>query len=158
MVLLVFSFEVREMKIMTRDFGQVSISEEGIIRFVSPIFGFEDFTDFVLLSDTNISESFLWLQSVQEPDLCFILVDSRLTYPEYAPRLPEEAKHELSRKGLINPAYWAIAVISQEFSKSTINLKSPVLIDLDSKKAAQVILDEDYPIRAPLIPQEKGEG
>ena len=63
------------MQIMTRDFGQVTISEEGTIRFVNPIFGFEEYTDFVLLSDTNIGESFLWLQSVQEPDLCFILVD-----------------------------------------------------------------------------------
>ena len=112
----------------------------------------------MLLSDTNIGESFLWLQSVQEPDLCFILVDPRLTYPEYAPSLPDDAKHELSRKGLSNPAFWVIAVIPQEFSNSTINLKSPVLIDMDSRRAAQVILDEDYPIRAPLIPQEKGEG
>lgn len=156
--MLVFFFEVTDMEIMTRDFGQVTISDEGTIRFVSPIYGFEKYTEYVLLSDTNIGESFIWLQSVQEPDLCFILVDPRLTYPHYAPSLSEEARQDLSRKGLNNPVYWAIAVIPQEFRKSTINLKSPVLIDPDSKKAAQVILDEDYPIRAPLIPQEKGEG
>jgi flagellar assembly factor FliW len=47
-------------------------------------------------------------------------------------------------------------VLREEFANSTINLKSPVLIDSETRYAAQVILEEDYPIRAPLMPQEGG--
>ncbi|MGI6578165.1 MAG: flagellar assembly protein FliW [Eubacteriales bacterium] len=145
------------MEIKTRDFGQVTVNDEATIHFVNPIFGFDEYTEYVLLSDSNIGEGVLWLQSIQEPDLCFILVDPRLSYPEYTPGLSEEVRQGLSKKGINNPVFWAIAVIAQEFDKSTMNLKSPVIIDPDSRNAAQVILDEDYPIRAPLIPQGKGE-
>ena len=41
------------MKIETRDFGILEIEEKNIITFKQPIFGFEEFTQFVLVNDSN---------------------------------------------------------------------------------------------------------
>jgi len=144
------------MKIKTRDFGEISVSPDAIIRFKLPIYGFEQYTDFTLISDPNIGGSIVWLQSVQDPDLCFILVDPKLVSEEYSPKLSDDMEKLLRSKGINETEIWVIAVIPQEFRKSTVNLKSPIMIDMSSKSAAQIILDEDYPIRAPLLPAGKG--
>jgi flagellar assembly factor FliW len=146
------------MDIKTRDFGDLSIDSEALVHFRMTIYGFEEYSDFALLSDPDIGESIVWLQSVQAPNLCFILVDPKIAAENYEPKLNEETRKTLKAKGICEPAFWAIAVIPQEFSNSTVNLKSPVLIDLGNKSAAQIILDEDYPIRAPLMPAGKGRG
>jgi flagellar assembly factor FliW len=145
------------MKIKTRDFGEISINPEAIIRFKFPIYGFEEYTDYTLISDPNIGGSILWLQSVQETGLCFIIVDPKLALPDYDPKLSEETEKLLASGGIADPSFWAIAVIPQEFRNSTVNLKSPILIDMSSKSAAQIILDDDYPIRCPLLPAERGK-
>jgi len=146
------------MKIRTRDFGEITIDPEAVIRFKLPIYGFEQFSDFTLISDPDLGESIVWLQSVQDPDLCFILVDPKLALEDYSPKLSGDVEKLLCSKGIESPEIWAIAVIPQEFRNSTVNLKSPIIIDMSSKCAAQIILDEDYPIRYPLLPAGKGIG
>ncbi len=61
------------MQIETRDFGRAEINEKDIITFVKPILGFEEYTRFVMLIDDEIT-GFAWLQSVEEKELCFIIV------------------------------------------------------------------------------------
>ena len=42
---------------------------------------------------------------------------------------------------------WVLMVIGETFRDSTVNLKSPVIINHKTNLAVQVILDQDYPIR-----------
>ena len=44
------------MKIETRDFGILEIEERNIITFKQPIFGFEEYTQFVLVNDSNMRD------------------------------------------------------------------------------------------------------
>lgn len=145
------------MVIKTRDFGELTVDSAEIIHFKSPIYGFEEYTDFAMLSDENLGSNIVWLQSTQLSELCFILVDPKIADSKYNPVLSPELLKGLENKGITLPVIWAIAVIPQEFRNSTVNLKSPVLIDPLTKSAAQVILDDDYSIRAPLVPAEKGD-
>ena len=48
------------MKIETRDFGTIEIGEEKIYHFTQPLFGFEQYTDFVVLHDEEIGGSIVW--------------------------------------------------------------------------------------------------
>ena len=52
---------------------------------------------------------------------------------------------------------WLITVIPEDLRRSTVNLKSPVIVNPSSMVAAQVILDEDLPIRFPLFNNAKEE-
>ena len=50
------------LKILTRDFGEVEISEDDVITFIEPIFGFKDYSRFAVLTEESIGLDFAWLQ------------------------------------------------------------------------------------------------
>lgn len=141
------------MKFKTRDFGEVETSEEQLIEFVEPILGFEEYKKFIVLYDEEIGNQMIWLQSTEEPDLCFILTDPSLLLSDYSPKLPSRLDEVLGDGDYM---CWVIAVIRKEHNKSTVNLKSPVIVNLENKRAVQIILDEDFPVRYPLM-REGGE-
>lgn len=139
------------MKIDTRDFGQVEIDEVETIEFCAPIYGFEHTRRFVILTDKTLGNMFLWLQSLDDAQVRFILVDPNVASPGYRPQIADSVRDLLELDPEQEPLFLVIAVIPQEFSKTTVNLKSPIIINSRKRRAAQVILDEDYPVREPLI-------
>lgn len=139
------------MKIKTRDFGEMEVMQEDIVTFKMPIFGFENYSKFVFLSEPEISDHFVWLQSVEEAELCFILVSPDTVLPDYCPAVPGLVRENLGKGDY---ACWLMCVIAEEFKNSTVNLKSPVFVNPANNMAAQVILEEDLPIRFPLVRKE----
>lgn len=132
------------MIIKTRDFGEVEISETEIFHFSQPLFGFEEYTDYVILHDDEIGENIIWLQSVQEQGLCFILMDPSGMTPMFAPELPIGSEKLLGEGDCL---CWVVAVVPQNFKDTSVNLKSPVFINTESHLAAQIMLESDYPVR-----------
>ena len=141
------------MIIKTRDFGEVEVSEAEVYRFTQPLFGFEAYTDFVILNDKEIGENIVWLQSVQEPGLCFILMDPSGMSAAFQPELPAEADRLL---GAGDCLCWVVAVVPQDFRDSTVNLKCPVFFNPETRLAAQIMLEKDYPARFFFLKEEKG--
>lgn len=140
------------MTIETRDFGSVELDENELIEFRVPIFGFEELKRFALLSDDEAGAGIYWLQSVEKQSTCFILLDPLEVGLEYHPQWNEETAQILQLREF--PAILVIAVVPDDFKDTTVNLKSPVIINKANKWAAQVILDEDYPIRMRLFSEE----
>ncbi len=132
------------MKVKTRDFGEVEISESEVYRFTQPLFGFEEYTEFVIIHDEEIGEHIIWLQSLQEPGICFILMDPSGMSEAFTPELPLEAEELLGQGSLL---CWVVAVVPQNFNDSSVNLKCPVFINTDSHLGAQIMLERDYPVR-----------
>lgn len=141
------------MIIETRDFGTMEIDEKEMLVFMDPVFGFEDLTKYVLLSDDETGAGLMWLQSAEKAEVCFILLDPEEFGLDYQPDIPENAAKELEIKEAC--AIRVIAVVPDNFRKSTVNLKSPIVINLENKKAAQIILEADFPIRMPLFEEER---
>lgn len=141
------------MNIITRDFGEIEINEEDIITFTQPVIGFDDYKKFVILHDEDTPKQIAWIQSVEEAGLCFIVVDPFTTVSDYKFNYPESVKQYL---GDGEYEVWLIMVVSDDVKKSTVNLKSPILVNPGSRTAMQLILEEDYPIRYPLF-EKKGD-
>ncbi|MEA4894340.1 MAG: flagellar assembly protein FliW [Oscillospiraceae bacterium] len=135
------------MIIETRDFGKTEVSEENIYHFTQPLFGFEDYTDFAVLNDRELGEDIVWLQSLQNSGLCFIMMDPGKLAPDYSPVLPAGSDELLGEGDLF---CWAVAVIPRNFKDSTVNLKSPVFLNPANHLAAQIMLEGEYPVRYPL--------
>ena len=136
------------MIISTRDFGEVEIKEENIYHFTQPIFGFEEYTKFTLLHDEELGENIVWLQSVQNSGLCFIMMDPSEIAENFTPELPEGAEKLLGEGDCF---CWTIAVIPQNVKDATVNLKSPVFMNPNTHNAAQIMLEGDYPVRFPIM-------
>ena len=132
------------MKVKTRDFGEVEISESEVYHFTQPLFGFEDYTEYVIIHDEEIGEHIIWLQSLQEPGLCFILMDPSGFADAFSPELPLGSEKLLGEGSLF---CWVVAVVPQNFNDSTVNLKCPVFINSATHMGAQIMLEKDYPVR-----------
>ncbi|NLW78158.1 MAG: flagellar assembly protein FliW [Ruminococcaceae bacterium] len=145
------------MTIETRDFGSMELDEGALVEFRAPIFGFDNLSRFVMLSDDETGPGLLWLQSLEDPDVCFILLDpEELGGVDYKPEIGR-ATADLLQLDADAPIVRVIAVVPANFQEATVNLKSPIIINPKNKWAAQTILDADYPIRMPLFDKEAAE-
>ena len=139
------------MKILTRDFGEVEVNKEDIFTFEEKIYGFEEYSDFIMIYDDDFNGEYVWLQSTEEPGLCFIIANPSLI-PDYKPDFKKEAMAVLG-KGTYE--YWVMMVVKENIEDCTVNLKSPLIINLDTKKGMQLILEDDHPIRYKLFKEGK---
>lgn len=135
------------MLLKTRDFGEIEVAAEEIVSFEGRIYGFEDYREFVFLFEESVGEGIVWLQSTEEPELCFVLIDPREVVSDYNFELPGNIGEILGEGSL---EVWLVAVIKEKFENSTVNLKSPVLVNTGTMRAAQIILEENYPVKHPL--------
>lgn len=141
------------MKYQTRDFGEVEIEQERVIRFVQPILGYEELVEYTLLYDKETGPGLVWLQSLEEKDVCFILLDPTALPLKYAPFVSEEQAKELGEGDLL---YLPIVCIPENLKRSTVNLRSPIVVNAGTRKAMQVVLPKEFPTRVPLFEEEEG--
>ena len=141
------------MIIKTRDFGEEEISEEVIIDFPNGVYAFEENKRFVLLSPCGEDKYPMWLQSVDNPNLCFIVFDPKEFVPDYSVELDRETKELLEANGE-ELDLLCMAVVPDEYINITLNLKSPIVINSKAKKGVQVIAAENYPLKFPAFKKE----
>lgn len=141
------------MIIKTRDFGEEEISEEVIIDFPNGVYAFEENKRFVLLSPCGEDKYPMWLQSVDNPNLCFIVFDPREFVSDYSVELDKETKELLEANGE-ELDLLCMAVVPDEYINTTLNLKSPIVINSKAKKGVQVIAAENYPLKFPAFKKE----
>lgn len=139
------------MKIMTRDFGRVEINEEDIITFEEPIFGFDEYRRYIMVYDDEFNGEYVWLQSVDESQLCFTMANPALVQ-DYKPDFVKEACKVLGKSEY---ECWLMMVVSENIKDSTVNLKSPVIINMAERKAMQLILEDEYPVKYYLFKSGK---
>lgn len=142
------------MIIKTRDFGEQDVSEDKIISFPSGIYAFEEEHRFILLSPLGEDVYPAWLQSVDNENLCFIVFDPKKIVSDYS-ITAEDGSLEAAALGKDSePQYLALAVVPEEYRDTTINLKSPIVINTEKMLAVQTIAAENYPIKFPIFKKE----
>lgn len=130
------------MNLITTDYGDIQYSNEDLILFADGIFGFQDLTDFLLISlDDGDDDSILILQSVQKPEISFAVLNPLLFCPDYSPVLTPEELFSLDVSDSGELSYYVICVVKKEQGESTVNLKAPLAINPQTLKGMQVILE-----------------
>lgn len=143
-------------KVKTRDFDEIEISEREILHFPEGIFAFEDSKRFVLLAPMGENKFPMWLQSVDSKDICFIIFDPFVSCPDYSVTLSEGEKKLLGIDGSSDKIeYLVIGVVPDRYEDTTVNLKSPIAVNTETNTAVQIIAPEKYPIKFPLFKKEE---
>lgn len=148
------------MEISTKYFDKISVSEKDIIKFKQGLFGFEELKDYILISFEPGSDNLMCLQSTQDSELAFILMNPFNLQKDYSPILTDSDIKELGIKDTTEGVlYYAVCVVKDNVSESTVNLKCPVVINPESQMAKQLILDDDkYSFRHSLQQLMEGDG
>jgi len=81
-------------EIQTERFGAIVVEESAVIEMEAPILGFPESSAYALLPADEDSP-FLWLQSVQEPELAFAGVNPFPFFPDYDFELPKADQEDL---------------------------------------------------------------
>ncbi|MFH1081243.1 MAG: flagellar assembly protein FliW, partial [Pseudomonadota bacterium] len=115
------------MKIDTSRFGKIEVPESEWLLMKGAILGFESRSRFVLLiQDKNTP--LWWLQSVDDPDLAFVVVNPCVTMPDYNPIIDEADLTFLDIKNREDIALVAIVTVRSHPFRATANLRAPILI------------------------------
>lgn len=147
------------MKIQTKYFGEITCNEDELIHFPNGLFGFEDAHEFVLIRLEDDIASPFCLQSTENSNLAFIVVDPFQLTPDYAPDLPDEDCIRLGDPAGEHIALYAICILREPMSESTVNLRYPIAMHLDTHIAYQVILNNsEYSFEHKLSDLQNGEG
>ncbi len=141
------------MIIKTKAFGEVEITEDKIITFPGGIIGFPDLKRFTLLHDEEkgVSAGIRWLQSLEEPGFAMTVMDPLVVKEDYNPEIDDEL---LSGIGEVSPDNLLVLVtvrVPSDLKQMSVNLQGPIVINVDERKACQIIVDTDvYPVRFPI--------
>mgnify|MGYP002662433123 FL=1 len=147
------------MEISTKYFDRVSVSEKDVIRFENGMFGFENLKEYILISFEPGSDNLMCLQSTQDSELAFILMNPFNLKKDYEPVLADSDIRDLgiteATRGVF---YYAVCVVKDDVSEITVNLKCPVVINPDNQAAKQLILDDErYSFRHSLQQLMEGD-
>ena len=98
---------------------------------------------------------FRWLQSLDEPQLAFLITDPANWVPTYAPTLCDG---DAERLGLVKSAprivYVTVTIPAGLPNEMTLNLAGPIILDLERRIAIQLVLqDETYTTKYRVFPQ-----
>ena len=133
--------------IETRRFGEVSYAASDIIEFPWGLPGFPDARRFLALSLAD-QPDFIWLQSLDDPSLALPCSDPWKIFPDYDPRLPGYASAALELEHPDDFTILCVVVVTEGAEEMTMNLLAPVIINLKTRRARQVMLENSgYSVR-----------
>ena len=143
-------------KLTTRYFQELEYAPEEVFDFPAGLPGFEDQKAFLLIAQAH-TNPLVFMQSLADPNLCFLALPVLAVDPEYRLSLSSE---ELASLGLDSGSIPAIGVdtgcfvlmtVSQD-APPTVNLMSPIVINLRLRKGIQAIpTTSSYSLRHPLV-------
>lgn len=129
------------MKLSTDYFGEIEIAEEEIIHFPDGLLAFEDKRSFVLIDSEDDELPFQWLQSTEDKNLVFVVMNPFLFKPDYEINLPDGIVKKLEIQDENKVAIYTILVIPDDISKMTANLIGPLVINSENRMGKQIVLD-----------------
>jgi len=129
------------MEVLTKTNGIVQVQDDKILTFEEGLFGFEDYKKFALIDSEY--EPFIWLQSIENQNLAFLIIDPFLVCSSYEADIDDSS---LAKIGVTKPedvVIMTIVTVPQDGSAITANFQGPLVINKQNKKCLQVILTDN---------------
>lgn len=138
------------MKAKTRLFGEIDIADDKIITLKEGMIGFPELTHYALIFDEakgRKETSIMWLQNMDDPDIAFPVMSPHVVKPDYAPNVSEELVSGLGETKEDNLFVLVTVTVPRKVEDFSVNLKAPVIINMDTLKGVQLIVEDDYPVK-----------
>jgi len=128
------------MKVDTKAFGPVEIDDRQKVKIPQGLFGFEDYVEYVLLDAEH--KPFYWLQSVDEKEIAFILINPFFFRKDYEANVTNEELVEIGITSPENALVFVIVTIPQDGGPMTANLQGPLIVNKENMTGMQAILSD----------------
>jgi len=128
------------MTIDTKAYGLIEVDEKQKLNIPQGILGFEDYKEFVIIDAEH--QPFLWLQSIEEKKLAFIIINPFLFRKDYEINITKDEEKQIGLSSAENALIFVIVNIPPDGSPMTANLQGPIVINKQNMTAAQAILSD----------------
>jgi flagellar assembly factor FliW len=127
------------MKITSHRFGTMDVPEDKIITMERPILGFERLRFFCLFEIDELMP-FLLMQSTENPEVSFLVMNPLLFFPDYRIEINSQEIAELEVADPKTVETYVILTIAKKTRDITANLQGPILINAQNNHAKQLVL------------------
>lgn len=142
------------MKIKTKPYGEIEVNEKQRVHIPEGIIGFEELIHYYLIDSKE--GPFYWLQAEGEPELAFLLVDPRIFMNNYKLAVKDSDLATLNLENKDDLLDFTIITVPEDHSKISANLMGPIIINRKTRKAKQVISENDeYTVKHYIIEEMK---
>lgn len=135
------------MRISTSRFGRIDVDAGDIIRFPSGLPGLEDCREWALLADST-NDALGWLQCMTRGDVALAVVSPRRFVPDYQVRIPRSELTPLAISDIRQAQ--VVVVVGTTGTDLTLNLKAPIVINLEARTGRQVVASGELPLHHEL--------
>lgn len=138
------------MKANTRIFGEIEIADEKIITLDKGMIGFPKLKNFALIYDEEKEtkyNSIMWLQSMDDTDIAFPVIMPHVVKEDYDPKVSDEMIAPLGTLTPENTYLLVTVTVPKNIEEFSVNLKAPIVINMDNRKGVQLIVEDDYPVK-----------
>lgn len=138
------------MRINTKCFGEIDVTEDKVITFTEGLLGFEEYKRFTLLynNEEGKKSNVSWLQSMDEEKLAFPVIIPCLVKEDYQPIINEGILKNLGELNDDNTVVLLTISVPKDVTNMTANLRAPLIINSDMRIGYQVIVEnQDYEIK-----------
>jgi len=142
------------MKIKTKPYGEIEVSERQKIYFPEGIIGFESIHNYFLIDSRE--GPFYWLQAETDSNLAFLLVNPRLFMKDYKLIIDEKDAKSIGIQNEKDMIDFAIVTVPEDPSKISANLMGPIIINKKTRVAKQVISqNNEYTVKHYILDEMK---
>ena len=132
---------------ITTRFGLLSVQPQDEIVFEHGLIGLEDCRRWVVLTD-SANPALGWLQNLDQGHIAVGVVSPRRFVPDYQLRVD---RADLRTLGLATIRDAEVVVIaSRQTNGITLNLRAPLVINVEKRLGCQVIAKDEHPVQYPL--------
>lgn len=111
--------------------------------------GFPQSERFALVELSPTSPLFR-LCSLDQPGLDFLVVPPAVCFPDYAPVVDDASAARLALTDAQDALLLLVLTVGEDAGSATANLMAPIVINVRTRQAAQVVVEGTHPLRAPL--------
>ena len=137
------------MIIDTFRFGKVDVDESQTYSFPVGILGFTTLKSYVVI-ETEEHDPFKWLQSIDDPEVAFLMGDPLLFYPGYRAEIKREELKPLAPEQGEECALSSIITLPENrpLSEASANLRAPLIFNLAKRRGMQYVLNNrKFPVK-----------
>jgi flagellar assembly factor FliW len=144
------------LKMATTRFGEIEVGADTVITFPQGLVGLPQLHRFVLIEGKG---PFQWMQSLDNPDATFVVIDSDEVVSDYEIN-PSREDIALVVEGEEPAPLCALLIVTvprEAPERMTANLMAPLIVNTERRLGVQAVLPDRYPVRHPIVMEKSVE-
>jgi flagellar assembly factor FliW len=138
-------------RLKSANFGVVDFETHDVIEIPEGMLGFNHLHRFLLIEGEDL-EPFKFLQSIEEPLICFPMIEPSLVQSDFRLELSSEDCDKLGLEKPEQGLVYSVVAFSDKPEASTVNLLAPLVINTSNMRGSQIVLlQSTYSVKEPLV-------